>query len=313
MRRWLFSLLIGVAATASAGDNVVLVLDASGSMWGQIDGRTKVEIARDTIADLVADWRPENQIGLVAYGHRRRGDCQDIETVIEPGPLNAETFLAKVNGLNAMGMTPLSAAVRHAAEVLRASEQKATVILVSDGEETCNLDPCAVGAELARNGIDFTAHVIGFDVSDPAHQAQLRCLAENTGGRYFNATDARELGEALTTAVQASTTAAAEPEPPTDDRETTQWYMVGVDLYESDYDNFPMQPGDTARTCQQRCADDERCEAYTFTVPGFQSEHGHCWLKQGSPWKRLCPDCVSGAKPGVKVYVDEGFEMPPQP
>jgi Ca-activated chloride channel homolog len=199
----LFSLLF--ATSSMAGENMMLVLDASGSMWGQIGGRTKVEIARETVAEVLGNWKSENALGLVAYGHRRKGDCSDIETLIEPGPLDRAAFLATVNGLNAKGMTPLSAAVRHAAETLRSSERKATVILVSDGEETCNLDPCAVGAELEKSGVDFTAHVVGFDVSDPKHQAQLRCLAENTGGRYFNARNADELGAAIEGAVSVST------------------------------------------------------------------------------------------------------------
>ena len=198
------------SAPALAGENIMLVLDASGSMWGQIEGKTKVEIARETVADVLGTWNVDNSIGLVAYGHRRKGDCADIETLIEPGPLDKAAFLATVNGLNAKGMTPLSAAVEHAAGVLKSSEQKATVILVSDGEETCNLDPCAVGTELEKSGVDFTAHVIGFDVSDPKHQAQLRCLAENTGGRYFNARSADELSAAIEGAVSAST----EPPPP---------------------------------------------------------------------------------------------------
>ncbi|MCB1576320.1 MAG: VWA domain-containing protein, partial [Xanthomonadales bacterium] len=142
----LFSLLF--ATSSMAGENMMLVLDASGSMWGQIGGKTKVEIARETVAEVLGNWKSENALGLVAYGHRRKGDCSDIETLIEPGPLDRAAFMATVNGLNAKGMTPLSAAVRHAAETLRSSERKATVILVSDGEETCNLDPCAVGAEL---------------------------------------------------------------------------------------------------------------------------------------------------------------------
>ncbi|MGB0132664.1 VWA domain-containing protein, partial [Dokdonella sp.] len=182
----------------------------SGSMWGQINGKTKVEIARETVAGVLDTWKADNTLGLVAYGHRVKGDCSDIETLIEPGPLDKTAFLATVNGLNAKGMTPLSAAVKHAAGVLKSSEQKATVILVSDGEETCNLDPCAVGTELEKSGVEFTAHVIGFDVSDPKHQAQLRCLAENTGGRYFNARSADELGAAIEGAVSAST----EPPPP---------------------------------------------------------------------------------------------------
>jgi Ca-activated chloride channel homolog len=199
-----------LASSAFAGENMMLVLDASGSMWGQINGKTKVEIARETVADVLKTWKDDNALGLVAYGHRRKGDCTDIETLIEPGPLDRAAFLSTVNGLNAKGMTPLSAAVKHAAEALRSSERKATVILVSDGEETCNLDPCAVGEELEKSGVDFTAHVIGFDVSDPKHQAQLRCLAENTGGRYFNARNADELGAAIEGAVSVST----EPPPP---------------------------------------------------------------------------------------------------
>lgn len=191
-------MMFALSASAQAGnEQVMLVLDASGSMWGQIEGRSKVEIARAAVADLVQHWKPGVDLGLVAYGHRRKGDCADIETLIGAAPLDAQAYLARVNGLAAKGMTPLSQAVIHAADALRASERKATVILISDGEETCNLDPCAVGRDLEAKGVEFTAHVIGFDVPNPAHQAQLRCLAENTGGRYFNAADAGALEKAL--------------------------------------------------------------------------------------------------------------------
>lgn len=211
LRTALLAAALSLSFTAAAEERVVLVLDASGSMWGQIEGRSKIEIARDTVADLVAGWNPQNSLGLVAYGHRRRGDCDDIETLIPSAPLDASSFLRTVNALSPKGMTPLSAAVIQAAESLRHTEQKATVILVSDGEETCKLDPCQVGRELEAAGIDFTAHVIGFDVSDPQHQAQLRCLAENTGGRYFNARNAAELSGALGAVVAVSTEPALPP------------------------------------------------------------------------------------------------------
>ncbi len=203
---WALALMtLTQAAVAADREQVMLVLDASGSMWGQIEGRSKVEIARAAVADLVQTWKPDADLGLVAYGHRRKGDCADIETLLPAAPLEAKAYLAKVNALNAKGMTPLSQAVIHAADALKAGERKATVILISDGEETCELDPCAVGQQLEARGVDFTAHVIGFDVPNPMHQAQLRCLAENTGGRYFNASDAASLEKALGQLAVAST------------------------------------------------------------------------------------------------------------
>ena len=141
IRRGRLAIAVAALLTASsplfAAENVMLVLDASGSMWGQIDGRSKIEIAREATGKVVSDWDPANQIGLIAYGHRRKGDCSDIETLIPLGPLEGDVFMDTVNALNPKGMTPLSQAVIDAAAALKSSEQKATVILVSDGEETC--------------------------------------------------------------------------------------------------------------------------------------------------------------------------------
>ncbi|MGB0967499.1 MAG: vWA domain-containing protein, partial [Halocynthiibacter sp.] len=176
----------------------MVVFDVSGSMWGQIDGVTKIEIARDAFSTISADWDAGNvNAGLIAYGHRRKGDCSDIELISEPAPGSSAALGQIVNRLNPRGKTPLSDAVRLAAETLRFTEESATVVLVSDGRETCSADPCAVGAELERLGVNFTAHVVGFDVTDPDARAQLQCLADNTGGQYFDAGDANGLGDAL--------------------------------------------------------------------------------------------------------------------
>lgn len=49
--------------------------------------------------------------------------------------------------------------------------------MVSDGKETCDADPCAAAKELEANGIDFTVHVVGFDLTDE-ETAQLQCVAD---------------------------------------------------------------------------------------------------------------------------------------
>lgn len=186
------------APTAPAAPGVsMLVLDASGSMWGQIQGRTKIEIAREAVGSMLKTWPANQQLGLMAYGHRSKGDCADIEVLKAPGVLDAASMQKAVNALQPKGMTPITASVRMAAEQLKYSERKATVILVSDGEETCNADPCALGAELEKLGVDFTAHVVGFDLPEGKARAQLQCLAKSTGGRYVEARNAAELNSAL--------------------------------------------------------------------------------------------------------------------
>ncbi|WP_052465625.1 hypothetical protein [Phaeobacter sp. S60] len=77
------------------------------------------------------------------------------------------------------------------------TEDAATVVLLSDRVETCDLDPCAVGAELESLGFDFTAHVIGFDIRVEVDRAQPKCLADTTGGAYMDARDASTLSDAL--------------------------------------------------------------------------------------------------------------------
>ncbi len=191
-----FCFIAGVA-TAQDSPATILVLDGSGSMWGQIDGRTKIEIAQEVVAELMQSVPEDQEYGLTVYGHRTKGDCSDIETIIAPATGQAAAIVAAVNGISPKGKTPLSAAVIAAAKELRYSEEKATVILVSDGRETCSLDPCVVGQELEAAGVDFTAHVIGFDVDDPADRAQLQCLADETGGTFRLASNAAELTSAL--------------------------------------------------------------------------------------------------------------------
>ena len=176
----------------------MLVLDASGSMWGQIGGKAKIDIARNAVANMLGSWPASQQLGLMAYGHRSKGNCADIEMLKAPAVLDKAGFQRAVNALQPKGMTPISASVRMAAEQLKFSERKATVILVSDGEETCHADPCALGQELEKLGVDFTAHVIGFDIEkgSKAH-AQLQCLATSTGGKYLDARNAEDLNKAM--------------------------------------------------------------------------------------------------------------------
>jgi Ca-activated chloride channel family protein len=178
MRIWMIALgVLLVVATPARAEQSLIVLDASGSMWGRIDGKPKLEIAREALRTVLGGMAPEKEIGLLAYGHREKGNCSDIELVVPPGRNKASAINETAGKLRFLGKTPLTEAVRQAAVALRYTEEKATVILITDGIETCQADPCALGAELAKAGVGFTAHVVGFDLSREDGR-KVACLAE---------------------------------------------------------------------------------------------------------------------------------------
>lgn len=202
-------MLAGVSAAQdakiepTAANDTMIVLDASGSMWGQIDGEAKISIAKTAVGDILEDWDNETGLGLIAYGHRRKGDCSDIETIVSVAKGTAPIVSAKVKVLNPKGKTPITASLAQAANALKYKENGATVILVSDGLETCNADPCALAKTLEADGVDFTAHIIGFGLNDEEFKS-LQCIATETGGEYFTANSADELTKALETTVVAT-------------------------------------------------------------------------------------------------------------
>lgn len=177
------------------------VLDGSGSMWGQVDGTNKIVTARIVISSLLADWGPEIALGLMSYGHRRKGDCRDIEVLISPRAGQEDDVAARIDAIDPNGKMPLSAAVRRAARELRNTENPATVQLVTDGLETCDTSPYRVTAELDAAGVDFTAHAIGFDIA-AEDAGQVACIAKNSGRRFVRTANAAELVSALSAVVR---------------------------------------------------------------------------------------------------------------
>ncbi|HUD43575.1 MAG TPA: VWA domain-containing protein [Dokdonella sp.] len=277
------ALLLSASVPAATGQPAaVLVLDASGSMWGRIGDRTKIEIAREAVSTMLDRWDGETEVGLIAYGHRRKGDCDDIELLQPPGPLDAAALRARIDAVQPKGMTPIAESVRRAAAALRSTERKATVILVSDGEETCGADPCALGAELEAGGVDFTAHVIGFDLDarGPARE-QLACLARATGGLFLDAADAAQLDSALRQAAAAAvdstppaTTACGRfvgGEPYAEGLQTWPSGGTAGNLEEADrqlFDSVELAADANPRQCQALCDQEARCAAWWFEPIG---------------------------------------------
>ena len=181
---------------------VVVVMDYSSSMLqddADEDGTTRLQAAEAATLNLI-DKAPDGaDLGVVVYGANTVEDCADIETVQSVAPLAKGDLKKKIEALNAVGETPIGAALLHAAEELKDHSGEKSIILVSDGEENCSEPPaCEAAQDLAERGIDLTVHTIGFKVNDQARD-ELTCVAEATGGTYVQAENAEELESRLET------------------------------------------------------------------------------------------------------------------
>ena len=245
-----------------AEDNprAVIIFDASGSMWGQINGKAKIEIARDALKNVVKEWNPNVELGLTVYGHRKKGDCNDIETVIPVGKVDKNNVIRTVMGIKPKGKTPISRSLRKVADEIKYTEEKVTIILISDGKETCDPDPCGTAKELEKEGIDFVTHVIGFNV-DKKTDAQLECIAHATGGEYFSAKNAAALNKAMK--VIAKKVEVVTPPPPAkpkvkkldhtletsaSEKEGGKWVAAYHGIYQDDNG----KPGESVRSASSR-------------------------------------------------------------
>ncbi|SNZ19588.1 vWA domain-containing protein [Cohaesibacter gelatinilyticus] len=210
-------------AQVQPNNEVLFVLDGSNSMWGQINGQSKISIAKDVMTDLISDWDAKVPVGLMIYGHRRKKDCQDIELVSMPGKVDRKRLISKVQSIKPQGKTPisLSLTMAHAQLLLKNlgkfPKPKSSLVLVSDGLETCGSDPCANIDKREVNDPGTEVHVIGFDLTDAESKA-LRCIADKSGGKFFRANNANELQKALHESVKIASggqpSAPLQPAPP---------------------------------------------------------------------------------------------------
>ena len=197
----LMCLVMAPAAAGGQDTDLVIIMDASNSMWGQIDGVNKIVIARDAVGGLIDELPDATEVGLVAYGHRREGDCEDIEVLQPVGPLDKTALKGSINAIKPKGKTPITSSINAAIELARTRESTA-IVLISDGLETCGLDPCDAVRTAKAEGLPFVLHVVGFDVANE-DTAQLECAAQAGDGLYLAAADAAQLADALQTAYEA--------------------------------------------------------------------------------------------------------------
>jgi Ca-activated chloride channel family protein len=186
----------------------MVVLDASGSMKQADAPGPRIDVAKRAVTGLVAALPPDARVGLTVYGTStgsgaadKAAGCRDIKQLIPVQAVDKAAFGTAVAGIRASGYTPIGRSLQAAARALPA-EGPRSVVLVSDGEDTCAPPaPCDVAKQLKAAGTDLVVHTIGFKVNAAA-RAQLACIAAATGGTFREASSGAALGAILETQVQ---------------------------------------------------------------------------------------------------------------
>ncbi|WP_161962535.1 vWA domain-containing protein [Nocardioides speluncae] len=228
----------GAATAPSTADEgpgkVLLVLDSSGSMKASAgSGETRIQAAKKALRQVVGEMPEDQDVGLRVYGAKvfsksDAGACTDSQLVVEPGTGNRKQLLTAIDTYKPYGETPTGYALQEAGKDL-GSEGRRNIILVSDGEPTCDPDPCLVAKELRKQGISIRIDVVGLDVNDAARK-DLQCVARAGGGVYYDVDSSEELADSLSAVAKRAARpyeAIGEPVTGTEDAESAPEITAG--------------------------------------------------------------------------------------
>jgi Mg-chelatase subunit ChlD len=190
----------GRPAVSISDRAVAIVVDASRSMWGRMDGEPKMVVAKDILHDVAA-WVPQDlQLALRAYGNTSPSeahDCSDSSLLVGFGKENRGSIRRAIARLRPTGQTPIAFALNQVANDFGTLRSERAVVLVTDGIESCGGNPVEAARALADQQI--VTHVIGFGLGNGADEdsESLRAIAQASGGRFLTAASAMELKDAL--------------------------------------------------------------------------------------------------------------------
>ena len=225
-RVWSVSMIVAsvmaVAACSTAGEParesaalpgndttpVVVVLDGSESMQTADAPGPRIDAAKSAVTTFVDSLAPNTPFGLVVYGNTmsakttpQTAGCTDVSTAIELAPINKSEAATKISQTQALGWTPLSQALTRGVETL--GSRGGSLVLVSDGQATCQPDPCETARSLRAEHPNVSISTIGFKSSD----AQLECVAREGAGVFVTADNAAQLSSRLAAARDADAAA----------------------------------------------------------------------------------------------------------
>ena len=208
-----------LVVNATAGRRVVtnaltpmeIIFDASGSMREKIDHRRKMDVMKLVIPQIVDAMPAQQQVALRVYGHRvdsqKPAARTDSELVLPLAAVDKEKIKNIIYTLSPRGTTPIAYSLQQLPSDFANVPGEKTVVLVTDGREEAGGDPLKVVQELLASGFKFRLNVVGFALADRESKQQMQGIAEMTGGKFYDASSAASLRDAVERSVVEDTLA----------------------------------------------------------------------------------------------------------
>ena len=167
---------------------VAFIMDASRSMLGEVEGRRRMDVARDAMLQLAPGPLQQGRASLVSFGNDRINECNNIPLIHPFGSDAVNATIAAIqtmepaepgDGEQSLIGSPLYRSIEVALTTLPTDAENGSIVMVTDGVDACDRNICELVPELNERGI--SVDILAIDVN-PDLLNLLACLPAGTGG-----------------------------------------------------------------------------------------------------------------------------------
>ncbi|MBA3901517.1 MAG: VWA domain-containing protein [Bacteroidetes bacterium] len=170
---------------------ILFIFDASQSMLAQWQNGKKIDGAKRLLTQIIdsLSHQPNVEVALRVYGHQSPlranfKDCNDTKLEVPFASRNHIKIKNKIAEIVPRGTTPIALTLEQSAKDFpHCTDCRNVVILITDGIEECDGDPCAVALALRSKNIILKPFIIGIGLGDDLIK-QFDCV-----GKYVDASN----------------------------------------------------------------------------------------------------------------------------
>ena len=175
---------------------ILFLLDGSYSMKNNWKGGTKWATAISSLSDIADSISqfPDVEMGLRVFGHlypEPENNCKDSRLEVAIDSNNAKRIKKRLEEIKPKGITPIVYSIEKSASDFGSKPGKNILIIITDGEEACEGDPCSVALTLQKNHIVLRPFIIGMQLQSKAFE-KMNCI-----GKFYNTTSSEEFSATL--------------------------------------------------------------------------------------------------------------------